>query len=325
MGAEKYNKFLGEEKSRIFESFLATWKTKDQILEMYREGYSPSQLAKLYEYEVGFDELREQQSTFHGKKSRSLLIFPAITAIIFAKRLTSIIPYSKEFHDIHLSKPQWWKIKFSHLDKSEDEVKELAKVQLLDWQKNTCKKRKESGVYSQIYTLDYWKDSFDPQESIKQYKRRISPRCVEFWIKKGYDVNEAKKRVSDVCRSGAHATLKGLNGNCASKLEKRIYELVDDSNVEQQLFLGKYAYDLYKKETKKIVEINGTYWHADPRVYQDLQQNLIHGTVQQIREKDEQKISYANSKGWDVLIIWELDYCKSPNEVIESIRRFFKT
>jgi G:T-mismatch repair DNA endonuclease (very short patch repair protein) len=56
-----------------------------------------------------------------------------------------------------------------------------------------------------------------------------------------------------------------------------------------------------------------------------LQQNLIHGTVQQIREKDEQKISYAKSKGWDVLIIWELDYCKSPNEVIESIRRFLKT
>jgi very-short-patch-repair endonuclease len=99
---------------------------------------------------------------------------------------------------------------------------------------------------------------------------------------------------------------------------------VDDASVGQQLFLGKYAYDLYKREVKKIVEINGTYWHADPRVYQDESKKLVHGTVQEIRLKDEQKISYAKSIGWDVLIVWEFDYCKSPNDVIESIIRFFK-
>ena len=326
MGAEKYNKFLSDEKDRVFRKFLNLWKTEDQIVKLYKEGYSPSQLAKLYEYEVGFDELCEQRSIFHGKKPRSFLIFPTITTSTFANRLTSIIPYLKEFHDIHLSKPQWWKIKFSHLDKNEDEVKELAKVQFLDWQKSTCEKRKKSGAYSPIYTIDYWKEkSDDPEKSIEKYKREISPRCIEFWIKKGYDINEAKKRVGDTCRPGAIKVLKNLNGKNVSKLEKRIYELINDDSVCQQLFLGKYAYDIYKKETKKIVEINGTYWHADQRVYQDLQQNLIHGTVQQIREKDEQKISYAKSKGWDVLIIWELDYCKSPNEVIESIRWFLKT
>lgn len=325
MGAEEYNKFLKEEKNRIFKECLFSWKTKEQILDLYKKGYSPLQVAKLFEHEIGFKNINKFYSTFHGKKPRTFRVFSSFTTQIFARRLTSLIPYSKEFHDIHLSKPQWWKIRFSHLDKNENEVKEIAKTQLLNWQKSTCEKRKKAGVYNPIYTIDYWKNSSDePEKSIEQYKRSISPRCIEFWIKKGYDFNEAKKRISDVCRSGALVTLKSLNGKCSSKLEKRIYELLNDESVSQQLFLGKYAYDIYKKEEKKIVEINGTYWHADSRVYPDENQKLIHGTVHEIRLKDEQKISYAKSKGWDVLVIWELDYCKSPNDVIESILRFFK-
>jgi hypothetical protein len=75
---------------------------------------------------------------FFGKKPRTFKVFSSCNVQIFSKRLSSLIPYTKFFHDIHLSKPQWWKIRFAHLDKSEDEVKEIAKSQLLDWQKATC-------------------------------------------------------------------------------------------------------------------------------------------------------------------------------------------
>jgi very-short-patch-repair endonuclease len=325
MGAEKYNKFLGEEKSRIFEKCLLEWKSKEQILKFYAEGYSPLQIAKLFQHEVGFDQICKNLSTFTGKTQKTFKIFPTISLAIFARRLNETIPYTNEFHEIHLSKPQWWKIRFSHLDKTENEVKELAKQQLLNWQKSTSQKRKDSGVYSPIYTLDYWKNfSDDPQKSIEKYKREISPRCVEFWIKKGYDINEAKKRISSTCRTGALACLKSLDGNGISKLEQRIYELLEDSSLERQMFLGKYAYDICNRHNKKIVEINGTYWHADPRVYVDVRTKLVHGTVEEIRENDTQKISYATSRGWDVLVVWELDYCKSPNEVIKSILGFIK-
>jgi very-short-patch-repair endonuclease len=325
MGAEKYNKFLREEKSRIFNECLLRWKNKEQILTLYAEGYSPSQIANLFQHEVGFTQICKNLSIFTGKDRKTFKVFPTISLSTFARRLNELVPYTSEFHEIHLSKPQWWKIRFSHLDKTENEVKELVKQQLLDWQKNTSQKRKDSGVYNPIYTVDYWKDlSEDPHKSIEKYKREISPRCVEFWTKKGYDINEAKKRVSSVCRTGAFASLKVLRGNHISKLEQRIYELLEDSSIEQQMFLGKYAYDICNRRNKKIVEINGTYWHADPRVYADTKTKFVHGTVEEIREKDAQKISYAKSRGWDVLVVWELDYCKSPNEVIKSILGFIK-
>jgi len=325
MGAEKYNAFLGEEKKKTFKDHLFKWKTEKQLLALYEEGYSPSQIAKLFEHQIGFAHLRESTSFFQGRQSRSFRIFPEMNAKIFAKRLADLLPYSEDLHRIHLSKPQWWKIRCSHLDKSEDEVKEIASNQFLNWQKSTCEKRKKTGTYNPVYSLDYWKNSSsNPAESLEQYKREISPRCVEFWLKRGLDLNEAKKRIGDICRTGAHATLKSLNGKCSSVLESRIYSLLNDSSIDRQLFLGKYAYDFCKRSSKKIVEINGTYWHADPRIYQNLDTKLVHGTVQEIRENDERKISYAKSKGWEVLIIWELDYCKSPNEVVRSIMEFFK-
>ena len=327
MDLNKYNVLLGEEKKKTFRAHLLEWKSEEQILALYEEGYSPTQIAKLFEFEVGFANMQENTFTFcfKGKRPKVYKVFPVMNAKIFASRLTSFLPYSKDCHRTHLSKPQWWKIRCSHLDKSEDEVKEIAKKQLLNWQKDTCKKRKKSGVYNPIYTVDYWKNlSNDPIQSLEQYKREISPRCIEFWIKRGFDLNEAKKRVGDTCRHGAHAALSSLNGSFISVLESRIYSLLDDSSIDRQLFLGRYAYDFGKRSSKKIVEINGTYWHADPRVFQNIEDKLVHGTVQEIREKDEKKISYAKSLGWQVLVVWELDYCKSPNEVIRSIVEYFK-
>lgn len=324
MSAKEYNRFLKKEKNRIFETHLFNWKTKEQLMSLYEEGYSPKQIAQLYQHEVGYNDLCECTSKFDGKDSKIIRVFSSFSITIFARRLLQIVPYSKKFHNIHLSKPQWWKIRFAHLDKTDDEVKEIAKNQLLDWQKSTCEKRKLSGVYNPVYTLKYWESSGDPEKSIEKYKREISPRCIEFWLKKGYDVNEAKKKIGDVCRPGATAVLKSLQGHNTSKLENRIYELLNEVSIERQMFLGRYAYDFCKKDSKKIVEINGTYWHADPRVYQNLDEKLVHGTVQEIRNKDIEKISYAKSRGWDVLVIWEIDYCKSPNEVIKSILEFFK-
>lgn len=325
MSVKEFNVFLKEEKNRVFEKCLFDWKTREQILSLYNEGYSPTQIARLFEYEVGFENICANCSTFFGKKPRTFKVFSSFSIQIFSNRLSSLLPYSKKFRDIHLSKPQWWKIRFSHLDKSEDEVKEIARLQLVNWQKETCEKRKKTGTYNPIYTIDYWANlSEEPQKSIEKYKKEISPRCVEFWLKKGYDINEAKKRISNVCRAGAHAALNSVYGKCSSKLETRIYELLNDRTIGRQLFLGKYAFDFYKKETKKIVEINGTYWHADPRIYQNLSDKLVHGSVLEIREKDEKKQSYAKSRGWEVLVIWELDYCKSPDDVIKSILGFLK-
>lgn len=321
-----YNKFKNQQKNKLFSEKLFRWKTREEINLLYEEGYSPQQLAKLFNHEIGFSCFCNIQS-FYGETKNVFTVFHRMSTSIFARRLKQNVPYSKSMLFFHLKQPQWWKIRFDHLDKTEDEVKLLAKTQLLNWQKDTCRKRKSSKAYTPQYTIDYWVDkSENPEKALLDYKNSISPKRIEFWIKKGFSSDDAKDKISIAARKGAIAACQSLRGRCVSKAEREIYSLLNasDNQIVHQKNLGIYCYDFAKISNKKIVEYNGTYWHADPRVYFDTDAQLLHGTVKEIREKDIEKANFVTSRGWKLLTVWELDYCKSRDSVIESILEFFK-
>jgi hypothetical protein len=323
--AAKFNSWKAKEKQVYFENKVLEWKSKQEIVESYKEGYSPAQLADLYRHEIGFEHFNLIESSFKksNKKVKRILLFKGgMSKSMFVNRLKKIVPYTKEFFDIHLSKPQSWKVKFRHLDKNEKEIASMVKKQLQKWQKITCESRKEKQYYNKMYSIEYWKNNSDnPEQSLYDYKQRNTPSCIEFWTSRGYNVDEAKKQISKRAKKGGIAACQSLNGNNVSKLEKRIYELIGDSRVIHQKHLGPYSYDLCFN--KKIIEINGTYWHADPRIYKNESQVLVHGKVADIRKKDKLKREYAKEKHYDFMVIWELDYCKNPDSVIESIKTFF--
>jgi very-short-patch-repair endonuclease len=96
------------------------------------------------------------------------------------------------------------------------------------------------------------------------------------------------------------------------------------SPLEQQIFIGPYSYDFGSRKLKKLVEINGTYWHADPRVYKADDLLIGQKKAYEIWAKDLEKISYAKNYGYDVLSVWELDFCKNPNLTLKLINNFLE-
>lgn len=67
-----------------------------------------------------------------------------------------------------------------------------------------------------------------------------------------------------------------------------------------------FNYDLVFKDEKVIIEVNGTYWHGDPRKYKA--SDLIYGKeARVIWEKDKRKLEIAETHGYRVLVIWEDD------------------
>jgi G:T-mismatch repair DNA endonuclease (very short patch repair protein) len=78
-----------------------------------------------------------------------------------------------------------------------------------------------------------------------------------------------------------------------------------------------YKADIYIKEKNKIIEFNGTYWHADPRFYKE---QYYHQKKQkfakQIWEEDEIRLKDLKELGYDVEVIWEYDYKKQKQEII---------
>ena len=68
-----------------------------------------------------------------------------------------------------------------------------------------------------------------------------------------------------------------------------------------------------------IIEYNGSFWHADPRMYKA--EDVIHHnyTARQIWERDEYKREAYKSKGYKLIEVWSEDYHNNPEEVISQV------
>lgn len=97
-------------------------------------------------------------------------------------------------------------------------------------------------------------------------------------------------------------------------------------DIKQQLSLGNYLYDIYYD--KKIIEFNGDYWHGNPEIYmfEDYVGTIIDNKptyAYEIWAKDQRKYQFAESNGYDVLVVWESDYKKYPFSTIKKCLNFF--
>jgi hypothetical protein len=80
-----------------------------------------------------------------------------------------------------------------------------------------------------------------------------------------------------------------------------------------------YKYDLTNPINKKIIEINGTYWHCKPELYEPNYFNKVKKLfAYQIWEYDKRKIETAKLYGYDILIIWEDEYYLNSNKIIKK-------
>jgi G:T-mismatch repair DNA endonuclease (very short patch repair protein) len=84
--------------------------------------------------------------------------------------------------------------------------------------------------------------------------------------------------------------------------------MLDAAGVDYrwQLPLGPYVYDFLLPD-RLLVEVHGTYWHADPRSYQgktltpDQRRNILH---------DVDKKLFAAGRGYRLKVVWEADLAR---------------
>ncbi len=107
-----------------------------------------------------------------------------------------------------------------------------------------------------------------------------------------------------------------------SKLEKKFMEeFLDRLGVEYEYqykaeSIGRY-YDFRIKPNGPIIEIQGTYWHADPRVYEDKNLNR---TQRRDRKIDEVKKTWCALHGIKLIYIWEKDINENPSKVMKLLK-----
>ncbi len=67
-----------------------------------------------------------------------------------------------------------------------------------------------------------------------------------------------------------------------------------------------------------LLEINGSYWHGDPRIYEEKELNKT-----QLKNKrvDEYKKKWALSRGIPIYYIWEKDIRENPKMVMSELKK----
>ena len=186
--------------------------------------------------------------------------------------------------------------------------------------------------------------------------KELNPLCNEYYISRGYTLEEARKIIKiegqkraftlEKCieRYGEEEGIKRFNerqkkwmkslhdammargntiaqSNISMELFNKLTDLFPNTPHEYEYNIGKYSYDL--KLGNKIFEFNGDYWHANPNIYDETFINKVsQKTAREIWNKDIDKIKTAEKAGFKVMTIWESDYKDNPAIVIKKCLQF---
>lgn len=211
-------------------------------------------------------------------------------------------------------KDQYWKLQYKY---SKDEIKK----QCQKGQAKTIKIRKSSDVFN------------SKQASSLLYRRENSPRCIEFYLKKGLPDEEAKQLIRKQATLGAIAALKKTQ---KPSTEKTIARWLEKNNIEfltqvplkcsiPSIFGRKtLIYDFLIPDKKIIIEANGTYWHCDPELYKPTDCIKFPGKgeveARDVWLADKQKIENASLQGYRVVTLWEREINdeQTLNEILKN-------
>jgi hypothetical protein len=102
------------------------------------------------------------------------------------------------------------------------------------------------------------------------------------------------------------------------KLDKQI-EIADNNKQTH------YYFDCGSIEKKKIIEIHGDLFHANPKKFKkDDMISIKKMKAEEIWKKDQHKQNLAKQQGYDVFVIWEMDWHSNKEEVLEQVTNWWK-
>lgn len=234
------------------------------------------------------------------------------------------------------SKPQAWKLQYRY---TEEKLRSFS----IDGQKKTIKIRKSKNTFNPPQGVEFWMEkhnmtALEAQTASNTYKRQNSPRCAEFYIKKGWSQDQAKSIISNNAVQGALASLKRtqkpitesavatyLNSARIRYSSQYKIDLLAPTSRRKKCFV----YDFFLPDWNLLLEVQGTYWHADPTIFKS--DDILHFPggetfeAAQVWFSDKEKADKALEEGYNFATIWEREIKNSDTErVIQDALRACK-
>ena len=107
-----------------------------------------------------------------------------------------------------------------------------------------------------------------------------------------------------------------------SKAQREIYEILKNDGYELDGCVGHMKVDIINKEKKIAIEYNGDYWHCNPRTWDEYDYNkAIKMTAKEKWNLDRRRYFALRKLGYEVHVIWEIDWNKNRNKVYDLLRK----
>lgn len=179
-------------------------------------------------------------------------------------------------------------------------------------------KQKKAETFTEHYGVDnIWK--------VPEFYEWMNDFMVKKYGKKrmsGWDY--ANKEERDRITTQRFQTLIA-NGHYDSMLEERVERILKENNIVHKRCFWAYhhPYDFIIGDHKYLfLEINGDYWHANPRIYKSTDVFAGGRTAQEIWDRDKKfRECLLNSK-FNVVYLWEMDMKNmSDDEILTWVKQ----
>lgn len=155
----------------------------------------------------------------------------------------------------------------------------------------------------------------------RKFYRRC-PQCdVEFSVPTRSMCNPQSSKFKRFCSKGCFLSSRKHSGTWIER-EIETFLLSKGVSFLMQAEFGRMTVDFYIEEAHLVIEANGDFWHANPRVYGT--SKPMHRYHERIIGKDERKVSALTSRGLRVHTVWEYDLKNNKERTLEELYKVVK-
>lgn len=156
---------------------------------------------------------------------------------------------------------------------------------------------------------------------------------LEYFIEK-YGENEGRQKYIVMLEKKASSILKFAHGisNFESTVLTEIFNYLNipfkrHNTINRQYKLTNNKdyvvyFDAHIPNTNLFIEINGDYWHCNPKIYTNPNEIIREQPVSYYWNRDKKKIEFANLNGFYVFTIWESDWKHHKSEILKAIKEW---
>lgn len=196
---------------------------------------------------------------------------------------------------------------------------------------NSLKGTSISKKMKYINSKQYYIDKYGEEEGLNKYniwKKSQDHGSINFFINK---YGQEKGTIKYI-ETNKTKFIKSYYSKISQECFNEISEFIENSNLilfgdkELQLYttdnniIKRFCYDFCYQN--KIIEFNGDKWHCNPKFFKENDFNIKKIKAKDVWDYDKKKKELAESRGYEVLIIWEDDWKNNKIKTLNKVLNY---